>query len=1040
MKKLLFFLVFGTLWIKVSAQNVEEGGRRPKMPMVVSGSVQGAEGNLVQNAIVSVYSMADTFFKEPTLEQLDAVPNAVLQSLLTQVKSNDQGKFNLELSFPLFKLNSIDKSDRRAFRKFATSVYLVVSADGYESFRSYVNWRPERGENGFELVLEPIVLLKLRDKIVGVEIKTKLIVQKGDTTEMNAGNFQVNPDASAEDLVRKMPGVTSSNGQVQAQGEQVKRVLVDGKPFFGDDPNTALKNLPADVISKIQIYDGKSDQSAFTGFDDGNTSKTMNIITKMGFKNGMFGKAFGGYGRSFDGTGDVNKYKAGVNVNYFAGDRRFTMLSQFNNINEQNFSIDDIMGSMGGGGRGGRGQGGMGGGMFGGAGGGMGASNFFVGNQNGINTTNAVGLNFSDKWGKLKQVDFSASYFFNRTLTDNSSETNRIYVTGSSTQPSLYYNELDSSLTTNINHRINFRVDWKIDSLNKLIIQPRLTIQSNDRNNPLYGITYNPELSLTFQNVLNNINLNQSNGLNGGLNLNWLHSYLKKGRTLSVNVNPGFTNQTGLNKITNESEILLGSVLTDTVKLQRVNTEKFGKTLSASTTFTEGLDSNHLLAFSYNLNYNLNGSNRLNNTPNVMNSDIYNVDTFLSSRFNNGYVSHSLGTQYQYQNYKWNTSIGVNGQVATLNGDQEFPYLTSVNKVFYSVLPNVSVRYKIGMKKNLRLNYRASNNAPSVDQLQEVINNSNLQQITIGNQKLDQDFQHNLTLRYFSVDMEKSSNKFFLINATYTRNNITSLTQIANNGPLNVLIGDTGSYQLNRGSQLSQAINMDGYYSIRLFGTYGRPFFKGKINMNMNGGLNFTQTPSMIKVGLDEAKANYARNPSGSFGLVLGTNLSKVDLTLMSTTTINFVSNTLQRSMDQNYVNQNSQVRITINPTNKWVVNTDITHQLFSGLTTTLNQSYYLLNIGLGKKFGKSNQSELRFTVYDLFNQNRAITRNITQAYFEDVRTKVLTRYAMITYTYTLKQLGVKTDDKDKKMMMFPGGMPPPGMPMPGGMPHGGGF
>ena len=360
--------------------------------------------------------------------------------------------------------------------------------------------------------------------------------------------------------------------------------------------------------------------------------------------------------------------------------------------------------------------------------------------------------------------------------------------------------------------------------------------------------------------------------------------------------------------------------------------------------------------------------------------------------------------------------------------------------MFYSVLPNVSVRYKIGMKKNLRLNYRASNNAPSVDQLQEVINNSNLQQITIGNQKLDQDFQHNLTLRYFSVDMEKSSNKFFLINATYTRNYITSLTQIANTGPIDVSIGDAGSYRLNRGSQLSQAINMDGYYSIRLFGTYGRPFFKGKINMNMNGGLNFTQTPSMIKVGLDEAKANYARNPSGSFGLVLGTNLSKVDLTIMSTTSINFVSNTLQRSMDQNYVNQNSQMRMTINPTNKWVVSTDISHQLFSGLTSTLNQSYYLLNIGLGKKFGKNNQSELRFTVYDLFNQNRAITRNINQSYFEDVRTKVLTRYAMITYTYTLKQLGAKSDDKDKKMMMFPGGMPPPGMPMPGGMPHGGGF
>jgi hypothetical protein len=1032
MKKLLIVFVLGLLFRGLSAQIGDEGGRRPKMPLKVTGSVQGAEGNLIANAIVRVYSMSDTFFKEPTMEQLATLPNEVIAAMLAQVKTNDRGLFNLELSFPLFKLNSIDNTDRRAFRKFATSAYLIVNADGYETMKAYVNWRPERGENGFELLLEPIVLLKLKDKIGGVEIKTKLIVQKGDTTEMNAGNFQVNPDASAEDLVRKMPGVTSSNGQIQAQGEQVKKVLVDGKPFFGDDPNSALKNLPADVISKIQIYDGKSDQSAFTGFDDGNTSKTMNIITKMGFKNGMFGKAFGGYGRSFDGTGEVNKYKAGLNVNYFAGDRRFTLLSQFNNINEQNFSIDDIMGSMGSGGRGGRGQGGMGG-MFGGAGGG--ASNFFAGNQNGINTTNAVGLNFSDKWGKLKNVEFSSSYFFNRTITDNSSQTQRFYVTGSKNQPGLNYFENDSSLTTNVNHRFNFRIDWKIDSLNKLIVQPRLTIQSTEKNNPLFGNTFNPESSLSFRNTLNNLILNNSNGLNGGLNLNWLHSYSKKGRTLSVNVNPGFTNQTGINKITNETEIILGSLYTDTVKLQRINTEKLGMTLSANATFTEGLDSNQLLAFSYNLNYNLNGSDRLNNTPISRYSDIYNVDTGLSSRFNNGYVSHSIGTQYQYQNYKWNTSIGVNGQVASLSGDQEFPFLTSVNKYFYSVLPNVSIRYKVGMKKNLRLNYRASNNAPSVDQLQEVVNNSNIQQLTIGNQKLDQDFQHNITLRYFSVDMEKSSNQFFLINATYTNNYITSLTQIANNGPLEVMLGDTSKLRLNPGSQISQSINMDGYYSLRLFGTYGRPFLKGKLNMNMNAGLNFTQTPSMLKIGLDEAKANYARNPTGSLGIVLGTNLSKVDLTMMSTTTINFVSNTLQRSMDQNYINQNSQLRITINPTNKWVISSDITHQLYSGITTTLNQSFYLFNIGLGKKFGKGNQSEFRLTVYDLFNQNRAISRNVTQAYFEDVRTKVLTRYAMITYTYTLKQLGAKSDEKDKKMMMFPGGMP-----MPGGMPHGGGF
>lgn len=1015
------------------------GGEPPKLKVV--GSVSGSEGNSIVGAEISVFAMSDTFYLTPSEEDLKTLPNAVLKSMLISQKTGANGQFELLLNMPLFKV----LGGFRDYRKHLMSAYLVVKAEGYETQRNYVNWRTRPSENGFDIKLEPIVLLKKKDKIDAVEIKTKLIVQKGDTTEMNAGNFQVNPDATAEDLVRKMPGVTSSNGQVQAQGEQVKKVLVDGKPFFGDDPNTALKNLPADVISKIQIFDGRSDQSAFTGFDDGNTTKTMNIITKMGFKNGMFGKAFCGYGRSFDGTGDVNKYKAGLNVNYFSGDKRVTFLSQFNNINEQNFSIDDIMGAMGGGGRGGRGSGGLGGGMFAGAaGGGMNPGQFFVNSQGGINATNAVGLNFSNKWGKKKNVDVSASYFLNGTVNDNSSSTKRYYVTGSNSMGGLQYDEMDSSITENLNHRFNLRLDWKIDSLNKLIIQPRLSIQGNKKSNPLFGNTYNPENTLLFSNTLSNLNINNSNGLNGGLNLNWLRSFSKKGRTLTANINPGFTSQIGVNDITSNTNLLSSSTNFDTSKYQKINTDKIGQTLSSNITFTEGIDSNHLISVSYNMNYNLNQSDRLNNVPIVYGSSVYVLDTLLSNKFNNGYSSHNVGAQYQFQNYKWNASIGVSGQVAKLDGEKVFPTSSTIGKMFYSVLPNASLRYKLGMKKNLRLNYRASNNAPSVDQLQEVLNNSNIQQLSIGNSKLEQDFQHNLTMRYFSVNMEKSSNVFFMVNATYTQNYITSLTQISGAAPLSVLVGDSTLVRLNPGSQLSQAINMDGYFSVRLFGTFGKPLLKGKLNMNLNGGLNLTQTPSKVKIGLGESMENYARNPSANLGIVFGTNLSKLDITIMSTTTLSAVQNTLQKTLDQDYINQNSQLRLSYNPSAKWVISTDITHQVYSGLSAAFNQKFLLCNIGFGKKFGSKNQSELRLSIYDVFNQNRAISRNVTQTYFEDVRSKVLTRYAMITYTYTLKQLGTDSkdnkDDKDRKMMMFPGGMPPPGMPHPGMHNPGGGM
>jgi len=1035
MKKLLVMLIIGFGYFYTA---------KAQFPTcyLVSGKVQDANGQPIENTKITLYRMADTFYKKPSIEQILNVPNDVFSEVLASVSSVKSGSFEINAPMPLFKSQSNSGESRRGFRSPHTfSAYVVVVAEGFEPYKSYVNWKPTRSAEGPSLTLEePFVLLKLKDRMQGVEIKTNAIVQKGDTSELSAANYKVNPDATAEDLVRKMPGVTSSNGQVQAQGEQVKKVLVDGKPFFGDDPNTALKNLPAEVVSKIQIYDGRSDQSAFTGFDDGNTTKTMNIITKMGFKNGLFGKAFGGYGRSFDGSGDINKYKGGLNLNYFSGDRRITLLSQINNINEQNFSIEDIMGSMGGGSRGGRGSGG---GMFGGAGGSMGGSGqFFVGSQNGITSTAAIGLSYSDKLGKKKTVDFSASYFLNNTDNDNSTSTNRIFVTGS--QTGYNYNETAQNLAHNRNHRFNMRFDWRPDTVNRIIIQPRLTLQTNGNKNPLTGITSNAEsVDSVFSKLVNGY-INNSVGYNGGVNINWMRSFQKKGRTISVSVNPGITNQTGETNINNRSVFNIFGNKIDTVKLQRLDIGKTGLTLNGNLTFTEGLDSNNLISAMYTGNLNQNGSNRLNYVPQNYLSEINYLDTILSNKYKNGYSSHSVGGQYQFQNFKWNTNIGVSGQVALLNGDQTFPVITNISRQFYSILPSFSVRYKLGMKKNLRLNYRTSNNAPSVDQLQEVINNSISLQLSVGNKSLVQDYQHNLTMRYFSVIPEKGKNLFVLINATFTKNYISSLTQIAGNSPLMVKVGDTGVIRLNPGAQLSKAINMDGYYNLRLFGTYGTPLDSGKLNLNVNMGLNYVQTPSLIQIGNSEAKANTSKNPSANFGLVLGTNLNKLDITLMSTTTYSYVMNTLQKSLNQSYINQSTQFKLNYNPTENWALVSDVTQSAYTGLSNSYNQTFYLWNMGLAKKFLK-NTIEIRLSIYDILNQNKAIARNVTQTYFEDVRTKVLTRYAMLTVTYNLRQFkGSKDqgkDEKDRRMYMFPGGTPPPGMPMPGmGMPHGGGL
>ena len=314
---------------------------------------------------------------------------------------------------------------------------LQVSYLGYQTLQRPVRVADQPINLGTIAITEGAT--ELREVTVTARIATA--TQEGDTSSFNAGAFKVTRDASAEDLVQKMPGVTLENGQIKTQGENVRRVLVDGKPFFGDDPNAALKNLPAEVIDKIQVFDQLSDQASFTGFNDGNTTKTINIITKIDKKNGRFGRVFGGIGTD-------ERYQAGGAINQFEGDQRITILGQANNINQQNFSSEDLSGiGSGGGGRG----------MGFGRGGGGGASDFQVPQLTGITTTRAAGINFSDKWAK--KVDVSGSYFFNQTDNNATQSLVRQYVqqTGDSGR---YYNENQTALNRNINHRFNARIDW----------------------------------------------------------------------------------------------------------------------------------------------------------------------------------------------------------------------------------------------------------------------------------------------------------------------------------------------------------------------------------------------------------------------------------------------------------------------------------------------------------------------------------------------------------------------------------------------------
>jgi outer membrane receptor protein involved in Fe transport len=821
-------------------------------------------------------------------------------------------------------------------------------------------------------------------KEVTVEAQQALATQNGDTTSFKANAYKVNKDATAEDLMSKMPGVTVVDGKVQAQGEEVKQVLVDGKRFFGDDASAVLKNLPAEVIDKVQVFDKKSDQSQFTGFDDGNTSKTINIVTKAQFKNGVFGKVYGGYGYE-------DKFKGGGSVNIFKGDRRISVLAQSNNINEQNFSSEDLVGvsssSSGGGGRRGGGQGGMGGGN-------NPSENFQSNTQNGINTTSLFGLNYADKWGKKTEV--TASYFFNWTQNDSKSSLLQQYILGSNN--GLVYNETNNTNSDNFNNRVNFKIETKIDSMNSIVLQPKLSFQSNKGAKELLGL--NTKEVLTLSNTENSSSSNLS-GYNISFPILYRHAFAKRGRTFSINATPTITKNSGENLLYTLNTYYRDTLYYGDTIDQKSKILKTGNSINGNVSYTEPLNKNNFLLVNYTAVYTDNYSSKRTFDKNYIEYSYRDLDSTLTNVFKNQYQSQSGSLGYRYQKEKFNFSLNAAYQWAQLSKEQEIPTSYKLSKTFESILPSAQLQYKFSQKKNLRFNYRTSNNAPSIDQLQDVINNSNSLQLSTGNPDLKQDFQQNIFLRYSGVNTDKATSFFALIGGNYSNNYIGNSTLIANR--------DTTVYNdifLQRGSQIIRPVNLDGYYSLRSFINYTFPIKKIKTNLSVNVSGNYNNVPGMINTNI-----NYAKTATGGLGLVFSSNISeKFDFTLSSNSNYSNIQNTLQTSSNTNYFSQVSKLKITANPWKGLILQSEYSNTYYSGLTSAFNQSISLWNAAIGYKFLKNKQAELRITVYDILNQNNSVSRTNTDSYIQDSQTNVLNRYYMLTFTYNFKKYFAKKE------------------------------
>lgn len=814
--------------------------------------------------------------------------------------------------------------------------------------------------------------LKTNDQLLkDVEVRGMVtrMEQLGDTTQFNANAYKTNPDATAEDLLSKMPGITSDNTGVKVNGETVKKVLIDGKPFFGTDPSLALKTLPAEVIDKIQVFDQLSEQSQFSGFDDGNTQKTINIRTKANKSNGQFGKIYAGYGTD-------DRYSLGGNLNYFNGERRITLNGISNNINEQNFSSEDLLGvQSGGGGRGGR------------------DNAFMIGKQNGITRTTALGLNYSDAIGK--KIKISGSYFYNNTRNTKNTTTERNFLaTGDTAQR---YKENSYSEANNENHRLNMRLEYTMDSSNSLVFTPTLSLQNNNSTSRQEGATLLGTDIL--QSLINNSSSSRSTGYNAGGDLLYRHKFGKTGRTISLNLGGKLNERSSDNKLYNLTQSRADTTLLDQEPQLYVN----GYTLSGNLTYTEPLQQNSQLMLSYNPSYTRSSSDREARSFDPLTGDYTYLDTALSNKYDNTYITQKTGLTYRLNRDKANLMIGANLQYATLQGNQFFPAANRVSRDFVNVLPTVTYNYKFDKGTNLRLMYRTSTQAPDVAQLQDVIDITNPPFFSSGNPDLKQSYTHSLSARYGKTRAQRGKGLFFFVNAGYTQDYFGTESFIPTSD--SVIRGDI---LLPRGGQYSRPVNLDGSWNIRSFMTYGMPLTLLKSNLNLNGGYTYTRNPAMVNNVM-----NFSSNNSVNGGLVLSSNISEqLDFTLSYNANYNIVNNTLRVAANSNYFNHNASFRVNWIFLDRFVLNTSLNQSLYTGLGQGFNQQFFLWNAYLGYKFLKDKSLEAKVSAYDILKQNRNINRTFNNTYFEDTRTQALTQYFMFSLTYTLRN--------------FKGSTPPP--------------
>ena len=875
-------------------------------------------------------------------------------SLVSFARSNEEGDF--------------------VVKNFVAGKYLLsISYVGYQQ-----QWVAFKTGNNPILNLNKIYLEDASKlSTITVTARRPPVVINGDSIEFNSENFKTVPNAVVEDMLKKMPGIeVDKAGAITVNGKSVTKVFVNGKEFFTGDPKMATKNLPADAVDKIQVYDRKSDQAMFTGIDDGNDETAINIKTKKDRKQATFGKITGSGGTPgrFDGQGNVNRIN---------NEEQFSMIGTANNTNRQAFSNGDVANFSGGGG--GRGGGGM---IvnFNGGGGGTDA------NAQGVANTYSLGSNYSNLLNN-KKMDFNANA--------NVSDVERNNISNSYTQnltPGNLFNRSNGSNTTNRNQqeKLGLTIDNKVSESFSYKYTPSFTNQHNTSYGASSSNTLLPDGTLT--NASNTNSSSSSDAVNISNTLLLRKKFIKKGRTLSSTITQGFNNS-----IANSSQYTDQLFYNDGIKIkdslidQKTNRKGLTASYSANLVYTEPLGKKSLLEFNVFLNKDIGATSRKVFDKNSSNNNYDLLNTRLTNEYSSEYTYSGGGMNYRLNQKKFNFSTGFSLQDASLIGNNTSTK-TKIQHEFKDLLPSAIFVYNFSQTQNLRFNYRTSTNQPSLTQLQPVLDQSNINNQTIGNPDLKRSYTHNINLTYFSSKILAQRNFFALFNAQVINNSIVNYDSILPSRAL-----------------LSKPVNVNGAYRVNGSANYGFGVKQiySRFNFGINGGVsnNLSYSNGLLNTTLIQSAG-----PSFTYTYSLD---EVVDVNLTARHSYSVTNNAINKALNTNYLTRAYSVDITNYLPFDIVLNQSMNYTINEGRAAGFNTAVPIWNATISKFFLKNKRAEIKISAFDILNKNAGISRNVSQNQIVDQSYNVINQYFLVGFTYSLQKSGLGGSNGGGPRMMI---------------------